>query len=69
MIPILIHALNNGMTVFAMYYAFNLSGDNTDLMETGSQQPLALLVSVIGACLVLWIYYAHFKKNQENMTV
>lgn len=66
LVPILIHALNNGMTAFAMYYTFNAdSAINID-PSTGSEKIMTLALSGITAGVVLWIYYLNYRRQEQK---
>ncbi|MFT6716262.1 MAG: membrane protease YdiL (CAAX protease family) [Saprospiraceae bacterium] len=67
LIPILIHALNNGMTIFTMYYSYNATLSETPT-EVASDTAYALILSSASAGIMLWIYYAHFKKHELEST-
>lgn len=63
MIPILIHALNNGMTVFTMYYTFSAIDVIDASSQTGNDKSFALIYSTVAAASILWVYYTHFKRQ------
>lgn len=63
LIPILIHALNNGMTVFMMYYTFSATEVINVSTQSENQKIFTLIFSTISAAVILWIYYYQSKKH------
>ena len=68
MIPILIHALNNGMTVFTMYYTFSATEVIDTSSQAGNDKAFALIYSTLAASSILWVYYLYFKKQNLEST-
>lgn len=65
LVPILIHALNNGITAYGMYYAFN-NPDIPDVsgIDLASQKTYTIIFSAVATTAILWVYY-FFSKAQS----
>jgi len=65
-IPILIHALNNGISVAMMYYTNEVS-EITETPNQSGPEAFALIISTVSAAGILWIYHLYHKKPQFKL--
>ncbi|MFT6747699.1 MAG: membrane protease YdiL (CAAX protease family) [Glaciecola sp.] len=69
LIPIFIHAANNGITAFGMYYAFNATDiPDVDTIDLASQKTYAVIFSTIGTAAILWVYYFFYKAQSTDQS-
>lgn len=65
-IPMIIHAFNNGLTVFYMYYSFQPQNP----MESPSVDPnpaQSLIFSALMAAMILFMFYMDYRRTENSM--